>query len=351
MLFPTSGEELNEAYLSDALGCTVESFTAQSIGAGLVGDSARITLVTPDGPSSIAAKFPAADAVSRQTASSLGIYRKEVGFYRDIAPHVGIRVPEALHTEFDEVSGAFLLLMEDMGPCRQGDQLSGCSLDDAKHCLRQIARLHAPSWHNEALLNLDWVQPDPAIRQFAGGLFPGATERFCEFYSGRMDADLLAICARLGEMSGALFSETPATGPAIIHGDFRLDNILFDIRGGSEPVATLDWQTIALGDPLVDVGYFMGAGIGTALREAHEDELLGVYREELAQAGGPRFDADLFRRGYARGAVHGISTAIFSWAHVKVTDRSADVFQSMAEGACTLARDVDALAILQREWE
>ena len=36
------------------------------------------------------------------------------------------------------------------------------------------------------------------------------------------------------------------------------------------------------GDPLTDLGYFMGAGIGTDLRRPNEAHLLELYRTELA---------------------------------------------------------------------
>ena len=82
----------------------------------------------------------------------------------------------------------------------------------------------------------------------------------------------------------------------------------------------------------------------TCRGRAHRRGMLRAMR--WAAQGGPEIDEDDIHRGYARGAIHGISTAVFSWAHVQVTDRSANVFQSMAEGACSLAHDLDALATL-----
>jgi aminoglycoside phosphotransferase (APT) family kinase protein len=43
------------------------------------------------------------------------------------------------------------------------------------------------------------------------------------------------------------------TRPAIVHGDFRLGNILFD---GSEAKGLIDWEIWSVGDPLVDLGWF-----------------------------------------------------------------------------------------------
>lgn len=45
--------------------------------------------------------------------------------------------------------------------------------------------------------------------------------------------------------------------PAIVHGDFKLDNVMLDATDVGRLVAVLDWEMSALGDPLVDVGILL----------------------------------------------------------------------------------------------
>lgn len=348
--FPTSAKTLDAAFLSKVLGSSVSDFSSKPIGAGLVGDSARISIryaSNCDGPETIAAKFPAADAHSRSTATAMQLYEKEVGFYRNLASHIGTRVPTTHFAAYNSETGDFLLLMEDCGPAENGDQLAGCTLAQARVAVRELARLHGPTYERSEILELPFLRASEAVRSFAAAGYPGASEAFSNKYSGRIDRELLDYIARLGRYSETLFAAPPPTGPCVVHGDFRLDNILFSIRGGTEPMVTLDWQTISRGDPLTDLGYFMGAGIGTELRRSHEAEMLELYRAQLIEQGGPDLGDIRHAPGYARGAVHGIATAVFSAAFVEHNDRSEAIFQSMAVGAAELARELDSFRFLE----
>lgn len=43
-------------------------------------------------------------------------------------------------------------------------------------------------------------------------------------------------------------------GAAIVHNDFKLDNLMFDEQQPSRIVAVLDWEMCTVGDPLIDLG-------------------------------------------------------------------------------------------------
>jgi aminoglycoside phosphotransferase (APT) family kinase protein len=50
----------------------------------------------------------------------------------------------------------------------------------------------------------------------------------------------------------------PIGGAAIVHNDFKLDNIMLDADDPTRVVAVLDWEMCTVGDPLVDLGLFLG---------------------------------------------------------------------------------------------
>lgn len=320
----------------------------EPIGTGQVGDSARFHLTYDRegaGPATVAGKFPAEDQNSRGTAAAFGLYAKEVGFYREIAPHLDVRVPVVLAAEIADDGVDFVLIFEDLGPARGGNQLASCSLADARAGIRQAAALHAPSWNNPALIGLDLVQPREEQSEQVKALYGNAQAIFRERYADSLEPEFMAICEELNEAKDHWFGRESET-KSIVHGDFRLDNILFDIKGGAEQIAVLDWQTVASGNPMLDIGYFMGTGIGDELRRAHEDELLDLYCAEMT-ARGVSLTRDAIWDDYALGAIHGISTAVFSAAYVERTERGDANFLSMARGGCALALQHGSLAKLK----
>ncbi len=73
------------------------------------------------------------------------------------------------------------------------------------------------------------------------------------------------------ELPGALAADVPAqSGTGIVHGDFRLDNVLVDAN--DRPVAVIDWEMATLGDPLTDLALMVVyQRLGGVLGEAGTD--------------------------------------------------------------------------------
>lgn len=330
----------------------IASLEWQAIGTGQVGDTARFTLVYAGderrAPSTVAAKFPSGDATSRQTAAAFSLYRKEVLFYQQAAALIAMRVPKAYAALIDDNGCDFVLLFEDLGPCTAGNQLSGCTLPQAEQAIRQAAALHAPT-QDHPLLDADWLQLDPQANASLRALYPQAQAIFRERYADSLAPELMAVCEALNDNLDLWFGRTHSRR-SLLHGDFRLDNMLFDIGGGAEPIALVDWQTCAVGCGLTDIGYFLGCGIGSALRRPNEDALLELYCAEMTRLGVPLSREEVWD-DYRIGALHGVSTAVFSAAFVVRTERGDANFLSMARGACELALEHDSLGALKRRME
>ncbi|MFI4974828.1 MAG: phosphotransferase [Caulobacterales bacterium] len=320
----------------------VSAVASTPVGNGLVGDSFRFSLeydaAPPGAPASVVGKFPAADPASRASGSALRLYLREVSFYREIAHTVGIITPKPHYARIDPANDDFTLILEDLGPARPGDQLAGCSVEDAATAMLEAAALHAPRWADPTLETIGWLTAGDATMPLVVGALPMVIGAFKDRYQGQLDAECLALVDRLAPAVGAMIADR--SGPRTLqHADFRLDNILFDIQGGTRRMGTLDWQTLALGPGATDVAYFLGAGLSPRLRRDHERELVGLYHAELARLGVAGYGFDQCWSDYRRLAVHGILMGVFSAMAVERTERGDALFLAMTRGACLQALD------------
>lgn len=102
------------------------------------------------------------------------------------------------------------------------------------------------------------------------------SRQYREDLDGGRDENLERLIDWLGE-------RVPATSrTCIVHGDFRLDNVVFHPRE-ARTLAVLDWELSTLGDPLADLGhtllcYRLPDGALSGLRDA---DLAALVREPL----------------------------------------------------------------------
>ena len=208
----------------------------------------------------------------------------------DAARRAGVTVPAVhqLGAETDGLGGAFFVM--DLVP---GEALARRLLRDdryagARRALpaqlgRELARLHAIDAGQPSLSFLAARAPggdDP--RRFA----LAEIERYRQILDV-MSADqpypLLRLAARWLEQSAP-----EVRRPALVHGDFRIGNVMFDETGLT---AVLDWELSHVGDPIEDLGWLcvrtwrfgndsLAAG-GLCSRE----ELLGHYERSGGAAG------------------------------------------------------------------
>ena len=87
----------------------------------------------------------------------------------------------------------------------------------------------------------------------------GFVERQVRGWTDRWNRSRTSDVPDMDTLSQWLVESLPPnpTRPTIVHGDFKLDNLMFDAADPSRPVAVFDWEMAALGDPLVDLGILL----------------------------------------------------------------------------------------------
>ncbi len=86
----------------------------------------------------------------------------------------------------------------------------------------------------------------------------GFLERQLRRWSQQWEASETSPEPGLGELVRRLEAALPAPGdPGVVHGDYRLGNLVLDPEEPWKVRALLDWEMATVGDPLTDLGYLL----------------------------------------------------------------------------------------------
>ena len=337
--------DLSAGWLTGALGGrTVTGFTFDRIGTGQMSECYRVAVTYADGDSgTVVLKVAAGDPNSRQTGLALGLYEREVRFYTDVAPRLAGAVPPCHHAAYDPETGAFHLLLTDAAPATVGDEIRGATVEQAVLALRELGRIHGPLLGDAALADAQWLNREAPLSQaLITSLYAGFADRYADQIAPRHRV----VCERLvGGFDAYLAAEGAQDRlRGLVHGDYRLDNMLFGAAGAERPLTVVDWQTVTWGPAFTDVAYFLGCALPTELRREHYADLLAAYGDALGSQA-PISPADV-RDGVRRQSFFGVMMAIVSSMLVERTDRGDQMFMTMLARHCDHVLDIDALTVL-----
>src|ERR1700740_2051428 len=123
---PRGPSDVTSEWLGSVLDADISDVDVTPIGTGQTGATYRVSATyATDGvlPPTFAIKLPAQDDAVRERVA-LG-YRSEVEFYTDVADRVRIPVPGCFYSDIADDGKDFVLLLADMSPAVQGDQIAG----------------------------------------------------------------------------------------------------------------------------------------------------------------------------------------------------------------------------------
>jgi aminoglycoside phosphotransferase (APT) family kinase protein len=217
------------------------------------------------------------------------MYQNEVRFYRELRSELDIETPRAYASMFDEASGTFGVLMEDvrLRSARFPNATQSMSDEEITCLLRQLAGLHARFWQSPRFSrDLQWLWTP-----CSGGFHDFLKSEGFAFIQQLLEESEYkrSLLERLGRSfdelwrylwkAQAILDSEPST---LLHGDTHLGNTYLLSDGG---VGLLDWQLMNRGRWSHDVTYILMTALDTAYRRRHERDLLGYYLEQLRARG------------------------------------------------------------------
>ena len=175
----------------------------------------------------------------------LQMFTREVRFYREVAPHLGVRVPVCHVAE--EHDGATHLELEDLSSWGPGAEPAVAAV-----LLHDLHRL----WEGRALERWSWL-PRPDVSDLVGSLYD---ETWLE---ARIRLELTDVVRDLGDSLVGRVAEierrADASGPeTFVHGDASALNMRTSPSG---EVALLDWEDYGSGPGIVDLAWHLVSSV------------------------------------------------------------------------------------------
>ncbi|TRW78988.1 aminoglycoside phosphotransferase family protein [Mycolicibacterium sp. 018/SC-01/001] len=349
MTIPRTPADLTAPWLSSVLDTEVTTVAVTPIGTGQTGATYRVHATYTGAttlPSTFAVKLPAQDDAVRERVA-LG-YKSEVEFYTAVSAEVAVPVPACLHSEISSDGGDFVLVLADLAPAEQGDQLAGCTLEEAALAVDALAGLHGPSWCAPRWFELtSIIMPKPGDEAAATGM-------------GEVSAMAATITLdRLGDRIGDADRETLLTSMSLVtpwlqaepgrysllHGDYRLDNLLFDPQ--RTHVTVVDWQTVGLGLPARDLAYFTATSLLPQTRATVERDLVARYHAAVCRYGVTGYDLETCWQDYRLGALQAPFLTALGFAFSTSTDRGDEMILTMLSRGCRAVRELGTIEVIR----
>lgn len=234
----------------------------------------------------------------------LGMFERELRFYREVAPHLGVRVPACY--EAAETEGGYRLVLEDLSSWRRGAEPAQLA--------SILADLHG-SWEGKARQRWPWLERSTCAAAEIGRLYDGTWTAVRE----RPDTTTAVRHAGdrfVGRVEALEREETTFGRLTLIHGDASRQNVRSSSAG---EIALVDWEDVRLGSGAIDLTWFLVSSVDPP----QWDAVVDVYAPD---------DAD-----FQRALPYALTQGILTLSHHKVGSSEAVGWAArLDEAACRL---------------
>ncbi|MBT3624187.1 MAG: phosphotransferase [Gammaproteobacteria bacterium] len=315
MTIPGSMTDVSPQWVEECVGRgKLKNISLAPIGEG-VGMMSSMSIIelewedSKDMPSSLVLKLAAENDTNRAVSQQFNLYLKEVSYYKDLAPRTTARSPRVYASEIDEEHN-FFLLMEDVSSYRMGSQVEGATREECELCVDFLVNLHASFWNQ--LSDVEWLPnmsgSDNATNMALGceAGWPQLQAIFGEFVPDNIEAQRERYLAAVPTLQAQL-DQHPKT---LIHGDFRMDNMLFGQAPAHDPLLVVDFQGPLKGNGIHDVAYLLSHSAKTEVRQEYERSLIERYANGLTRAGIKDYSVEKAWNDYRVGVLYSWTVAV-----------------------------------------
>ena len=326
---PQEGSEFTADWFTDLFqeqyGAAVLDVSREVIGTGVgfVGEIHRCFLswdaTRGDLPTSVIVKVPSKLPLNRSLGEGLQLYEREVIAYEKLSLNMGLPMPNVLYSAMDDdptpwldsvinflfsrlpLGGVswltvkflelasknpklrrYVFVLEDIADARPPSQVEGGSLDDALISLATLAKFHAHHWMNEESIAVsDRIWALNRLPKVSQASYARNREEFIGRFGELVGDEKMRVIDDTQDRLEDLLAPLAQDPWTLLHGDYRLDNIMFRPNG---EIVVIDYQLLSKGRPGWDVAYFITTAL-SADYKSEEETMLKHYHETLLRAG------------------------------------------------------------------
>lgn len=347
--FPTSTAAIDPAWLTEALrdggaissDTVVTSVNVDNMGAGIgfMGEVGRLAVSYSGGvgPSTVICKIPTQDANVRSLLGPARVFEREARFYLDVAPMLDV-VPKAHSVVADFATDDYVLVLQDLGRLRVGDQSIGVNAAEAHASVRALARFHSRFWRSADLDRIEWMPEINAEGMKIGSeIYRASLPGFLQVFAHAVEPDMVPIMERFADNVHQLLDRFAAMPTTIVHFDYRLDNLFF---GPGDEVWMIDFQACSKGGGAYDLGYFISQSVPVDVRQSSEESLLRAYHDELRAGGVTDYSYEQLREDYRVGVLYGWIIPVYAVGTLdSSSERAMNLWTRVIERAQSAMRD------------
>ena len=271
-----------------------------------------------DRPATLILKTPIGPTLPGGSQSTYDAGAREAYFFRWLATASRLWTARCYAVDNDPVSGASILLFEDLAALglRQGDRGLGIGQAEAEAVVTQLAAFHARFWgarqpqaHREILSLTHKVATagDDAVRDYYREAWPAVEA--CGLY----DLSPEVIGFGRGLLADPnLARRRLAVGPrTLLHGDVHVENLFFGDSPASPAFTLIDWEDLAVGHGLMDIAWLVTTSVHTR-DVGWEPDLVRVYFEALMAAGVQDYRWEACQADYAWALANGFVQGVLN---------------------------------------
>jgi hypothetical protein len=225
--------------------------------------------------------------VKRSPSGANLLARREVAFYKEIAPRVRAPVLARCYgVVFSEDDGAFHLLLEDLRASHrklESDFVSRPGEPALRALISAAAPVHAAFWEHPDLEALDPLKSPDELRAFYDH-YAAELERLAPKV---MSNERLALFVRGHEALAEIVKRGAGRRDrrSIVHADAHPRNVLMPRAESGESARLIDWERWMATSPTRDLAYVLSFGYAPAAKRALRTRALHRHFEMLGEAG------------------------------------------------------------------